>query len=462
MDDSLVIVIDPLNSPLRDEVFDTLAHLGNIQYLHLEIKDINSDGTHLHPGLILVLLDNCDGDETVIRKLQELPKIFPATPVICIINTANNCRDCLKYRQFSWSFIPAPVKANDIKVLVSWFIKKDIGEKKDSIEYLLKQNSLMDLFIGESQSSLRIKNKISQIAQYDVTVLLQGETGTGKELTAKLLHYLSKRSQSPFIAVNCGTIPNELFENELFGHNKGAYTHADTTESGMVQSANKGTFFLDEIESLPLSSQVKLLRFIEEKKYKPLGNTSYLASDLRIIAASNKDLAGLVAEGKFREDLFYRLAVVNISIPPLRERRDDIRLLTKYFVDKFSKLYSKEVWGIKPDAMLSLTFYDWPGNVREMENLIQEAVIFCRGNFIETDQLNFKANSGGNNTVIKTFNQSKKQNVEEFEKKYLKTVLGLFNGNISKASEFANKNRREIYRLINKYNILPNIYRTPK
>ena len=462
MDDSLVIVIDPLNSSLRDEIFNYLDHLDYIRYLELSIDNINSSGTNPLPGLILILLDNCEFNEKIIRKLEEIPRLFPATPVVSIINTAYNYRDLLKCKQFSWSFIPVPVKADDIKILVSWFVKNNSGEKKESIEHILKQSSLMDLFIGESRASLRIKNKISQISQFDVTVLLQGETGTGKELTAKLIHYLSKRSQSPFIAVNCGTIPNELFENELFGHNKGAYTHAETTEIGMVHSANKGTLFLDEIESLPLSSQVKLLRFIEEKKYKPLGHTSYISTDLRIIAASNKDLAGLVAEGKFREDLFYRLAVVNISIPPLRERREDIRLLTNYFVDKFSKLYDKDVRGINPDAMLGLTYYDWPGNVREMENLIQEAVIFCKDNLLEIDHLNFKGKSNINIAVFKTFSQSKKQNVEEFEKKYLNTVLRLFNGNISKASEFANKNRREIYRLINKYNIMPNSYRTSK
>ena len=296
----------------------------------------------------------------------------------------------------------------------------------------------------------------------DITVLLQGETGTGKELTAKLIHHLSDRAKEPFIAVNCGAIPNELFENELFGHKRGAYTHADTTEKGLIYEAEHGTLFLDEIESMPITSQVKLLRFIEDKQYKPLGQSSIIYSDVRIIAAANQDLIKLVEKGEFREDLFYRLLVVNIFIPPLRDRKEDIPILARHFVERFTKLFSKKIECIKPEALMYLTYFSWPGNTRQLENLLQEAVILSECDFIEKEHLNFRKYNKNINYTVHSFEKTKKEISDEFEKKYLERVLDLFNGNVSKASQFAKKDRRDFYRLIKKHKIEPDIFRLVK
>ncbi|MEE9450348.1 MAG: sigma-54 dependent transcriptional regulator [Ignavibacteriaceae bacterium] len=462
MNKPLVLIINPLKSHIENQIVNSIISLEGIDYYLLDGNDFNSYQYGRIPNLVLILLDNCNGTNFPIWKFQDLFNNFPPIPILCVINTRSECKHCLKCKQIAWDFIPTPISASDIQLFIFWHLKNFKKEEAESIELVLKEKSLADLFVGQSVSSLNIKSKILKIAHYDVTVLLQGETGSGKELSAKLIHYLSNRSTGPFIAINCGAIPTELFENELFGHKKGAYTHADTTEKGVVQAANKGTLFFDEIESLPIHSQVKLLRFIEEKKYKPLGQSISVSSDVRIIAAANKDLNNLVKTGEFRDDLFYRLSVVNIEVSPLRNRKEDIPLLARHIVEKFSKLYSKKIIGITPEAVMYLTYYSWPGNIREMENMLQEAVILSSNNWIELDNLNFSKNNGDSGFKLESFQKAKNKNIDEFERKYLKSVLKMFNGNVSKASGFAKKDRREFYRLISKYKIEPNSYRLNK
>ena len=457
-----VLIINPFQSNLQTKIIYALNLKEGVEYISIDslFIDFNTFKKSC-PCLILVLLDNCTGNNLETSKFIELSKAFPSTPIISIIDTRTGCNGCSLCQQFAWGFIPAPVSKEDVDYIISWYVKNTDLEYSEPSELYLKQRSLTEVFIGKSFQASSAKDKIIKIAPYNVTVLLQGETGSGKELSAKLIHYLSNRSKGPFVAVNCGTIPPELFENELFGHKKGAYTHADSSENGLISEANRGTLFLDEIESLPMKSQVKLLRFIDEKKYKPLGQTSFISSDVRIISSSNQDLMKLVERGKFRQDLFYRLSVVNIFLAPLRERKEDIPLLTWYFVKRFAKLYSKEIKYIKPEVMMHLTHFTWPGNIRELENILQESVILCSNNCIELNNLDFaKYNADANN--LKPFQSMKKQVTEEFEKEYINTLLRIYKGNISKASGFAKKDRREFYRLIRKYNIQPGIFRFEK
>jgi two-component system, NtrC family, response regulator GlrR len=458
MKNSSIIILNPFRSPLQDQIINLFDSLKVTDYILLDSLNDNINNLQFYPTLILVLLDNCQGNNVEQAKLLDLPKTFPSTPVLSIINPKLGCDYYSICQQFSWSIYPIPINIEDIDFIISWYAKDCRTKKVESTELYLKQRSLLDVFIGDSVKALNIKNRILKIAPYDVTVLLQGETGSGKELTAKLIHFLSTRSKGPFIAVNCGAIPNELFENELFGHKKGAYTHADSTEKGLIQDADTGTLFLDEIETLPMNSQVKLLRFIDDKRYKPLGQTTFISSDVRIISASNQDLMKLVESGKFREDLFYRLSVVNIFIAPLRDRKEDIPLLAWHFVERFAKLYSKNIRCIKPEAMMYLIYYSWPGNIRELENMLQESAILCSNDAIELDNLNFTKHNDINNN-LSSFQNSKKLVNEEFEKVYLNTLLKIYNGNVKKASAFAKKDRSELYRLIKKHKIEPNIYR---
>lgn len=463
MNDHQVLIINPFNSSLKTQLINTINTLQNVNYFLMDDPDAEIDTLQRCPSLVAVLLDNCNGKNLDLSKMETLHQIYPTTPILCFINTKNSgCKNCLNCQKFGWCFIHTPIYTEDVLFIIKWYLKENNKKKNQAIEFSLKQRSLFDLYKGNSLSTSNIKNKIVSVASLDVSVLLQGETGTGKELCAKLLHYLSKRSEGPFVSVNCGAIPTELFENELFGHKKGAYTHADTTEKGLINSAQHGTLFLDEIESLPKSSQVKLLRFLEDKQYKPLGQSSSVASDVRIIVASNCDLRQMVKNDSFRDDLFYRLSVVNIELPPLKERKDDIPILVQYFIEKFSKLYTKKILGIRPQAMMYLISHPWPGNIRELENMIQEAVIFNSNFWIDFDDLNFTKFGKNENFMLESFQKTKEQNIEDFEENYLKTVLKVFNGNVSRASGFAKKDRREFYRLIKKHKIKPSIYRLVK
>lgn len=461
MDDPLVLIFNPLNHPLKHLIIESINTLESIKYISIDCNDGDLNQIYPCPSLVLVLIGNdCKGENLEKWKLHELHDAFPLVPIYCIVDTS--CTHCLNCHDYAWGIIHTPLKKEDIQFIIHWHIKSKRKESVQSIKQYIKKRSILDLFVGESPAAINLKNKICKVAPLDITVLLQGETGTGKELTAKLIHHLSDRAKEPFIAVNCGAIPNELFENELFGHKRGAYTHADTTEKGLVHAAERGTLFLDEIESLPITSQVKLLRFIEDKKYKPLGQSSTIWSDVRIIAAANRDLIKLVEEGEFRNDLFYRLSVINIFIPPLRDRKEDVSLLAKHFVERFAKLFSKEIEYIKPEALMYLTYFSWPGNIRQLENLLQEAVVLSSSNCIEMEHLNFRKYNKNINYTLHSFEKTKKEINDNFEIKYLESVLKLFNGNVSKASHFAKKDRRDFYRLIKKHKIEPNIYRLIK
>ncbi len=336
----------------------------------------------------------------------------------------------------------------------------------DIVKTQLKTNITNDLLKGRSPHINEIMFKMAQVAPYEVNVLIRGETGCGKELVSKIIHFLSPRSQKPFIPVNCGAIPKELFENELFGHRKGAYTHASNNQKGLIQSAQGGTLFLDEVESLPGAAQVKLLRFLEEKKYKPLGQSQYLSADVRIIAAAKENLWMMVKEKKFREDLFYRLNVFQIKLLPLRERQEDISVLAEFFIERYTLLYKKDVRGVTPQAMFKLLQHEWPGNVRELENVIRGAVIRNTSGYLQMDEIEInhfedapENRQRPDESLLQPLRQAKNELIKKFEKKYLSNLMLMNNGNISKAAKFAKKERSEFCRLLKKYDINANSYR---
>ncbi|MEW6594805.1 MAG: sigma-54 dependent transcriptional regulator [Thermodesulfobacteriota bacterium] len=241
--------------------------------------------------------------------------------------------------------------------------------------------------IGKSERMAKVFSLIRKVADTDTTVLIRGESGTGKELIAQALHYEGARRSGPFIAVNCGAIPGELLESELFGHEKGAFTHAIRTRMGRFELAHGGTVFLDEISEMSPMLQVKLLRVLQERKFERIGGTRTIQSDFRVVAATNRDLDQEVAEGRFREDLYYRLNVIPIEAPPLRERKGDIALLVDHFIDKFNRARQKKISGVAPEAMRQLLQYPWPGNVRELENTVERMVILAAGRELTVEDL---------------------------------------------------------------------------
>ncbi len=315
-------------------------------------------------------------------------------------------------------------------VLSLYIIPELISVKEKGIEISAK-----------SPKFLKVLETARIIADSNVNVLIEGETGTGKTLIAKYIHFLSGRRDKPFVHVNCASIPENLLEAELFGYVKGAFTGAVRDKPGKVELADKGTLFLDEIGELPLHLQAKLLHFIQEKEFERIGDIKTRRVDVRIIAATNRDLKKLVEEGKFREDLYYRLNVVNIKIPPLRERREDIPILVKSFIEKFSKIHQKNVKGVSSEAMKVLLSYDYPGNVRELENIIERAVVISSGKYITVDDL------------PEELFERKRFEEENEEIRRIKEALKIAKGNKSLAAKILGIHRTTLWRKLKFYGI---------
>jgi DNA-binding NtrC family response regulator len=346
-------------------------------------------------------------------------------------------------------FSMPPFQEQDIIPRLWRWIKPQ--SKEEQLVCSLKEKLGLRQLIGTSPVFLAELKKIPLMAKCDAGVLISGETGTGKELCARAIHYLSTRSRHPFIPVNCGAIPPELMENELFGHVAGAFTGATHSKPGLIEEAHQGTLLLDEIDCLSSSAQVKLLRFLQEKEYRQLGSTKVFQADVRVIAATNLDIAEAVNTGRIREDLYYRLDVIPLTLPALRERRDDIPLLADHFLRQYSRNLHKTLVAFDPPAMQKLLLHDWPGNVRELEYVVERAVLFCEDKTIKADHILFPRLSA--EPPLETFKQAKAKVIDRFERSYIQSLLRVYNGNISRASQAARKNRRAFWQLMRKHHI---------
>lgn len=309
--------------------------------------------------------------------------------------------------------------------------------------------------IGEDPAFVQVKRQLPRLAQLEAPVLLTGETGTGKELCARALHYLSRRAARPFLPVNCGALPEALFTRELFGHQKGAFTGAEAAQSGLVAEAEGGTLFLDEIETLSLHGQAMFLRFLQDQTYYVLGSPRPRQADVWIIAATNVELAHKVKDGTFRADLFYRLAVMPLVLPPLRERPMDIPPLVASLGAQYAAQYGREVPSWSPEAMAALCQYAWLGNVRELANVIQQALFASDGPTIELAALPIPKPPLVPPTNGMSMQQAKAQVIAQFERTYLTELLRAHQGNVSRAAQAAQKERRTFRRLLQKYQIIP-------
>ncbi|GJL66964.1 MAG: transcriptional regulator [Nitrospirales bacterium] len=317
------------------------------------------------------------------------------------------------------------------------------------LQMLVNELYGMDKVVARSSEMQALLQQVARVAGTDATVCISGETGTGKEVIARVIHCNSSRANKSFIAVNCAAIPETLFESELFGHQKGSFTGAHQTKRGLFQTADKGTLFLDEIGEMPLSLQGKLLRAIQQREVLPIGAQVPTKVDVRILAATNSDLEVAVKEGRFREDLYYRIHVVPLWIPPLRERRQDIPSLTQFFLKQSVARLNKPIRGFTPDAMQAMVTYSWPGNVRELENVIERAVVMSPKDMITADLL--PLTPGTSQGTLQPLTEAK----EDFEREYLKDILRATDGNISRASQIAGRYRADFYKLLKKYGLHP-------
>ena len=346
-------------------------------------------------------------------------------------------------------FIIPPLRDSEVLVRIRRLLNQVRQERKTQ-QALTEKLGLQQL-LGTSESFVTEINKIPVVAKSDISVLISGETGTGKEMVGRAIHYLSPRAGKPFVPVNCGAIPTELLENELFGHERGAFTGAGGSRAGLIQEAENGTLFLDEVDCLPLMAQVKLLRFLQEKEFRPLGSTKVCKGEVRIVAASNANLQDAIAAGTLRRDLYYRLNVVPIVLPPLRERSGDVLVLARHFLAKYAAALKSPARSFSPEAERKLMLYSWPGNVRELEHVIERVVVLCSEKVIQESHIVMPGES--NSATALSFQEMKANVISEFETNYIRNLLIAYKGNISRAAEAAQKERRTFWQLVRKHKI---------
>jgi two-component system response regulator GlrR len=387
-----------------------------------------------------------------ISLMEELHAMNPELPIIILTahGSVENAVDAM--RRGAYSYLLKPFDSQDLLC----HIEKALEKRKLAVEIKILEGVLEEKYdfkniVTRSEKMQKVLHQVARIAQTDSTIYLQGESGTGKELIAKAIHLSSLRSESPFVAVNCAAIPDTLLDSELFGYKKGAFTNAVRNKRGMFEQAHEGTIFLDEIGEMSPAVQAKVLRVLEVQQFHPVGGEQPVNIDVRVIVATNKDLEQEVKNGCFREDLFYRIHVIPIYLPPLRERKEDIPLLAKYFLKKYSQKIKKEVTEITPGAIQKLMLHDWPGNVRELANTMEYAVAMTAKNVIGEELVLPHKNDNCTKLQIKSLKEAK----EEFEKSYLINLLELAKGNISRAADMASKYRADFYHLLKKYNLNP-------
>jgi two-component system response regulator PilR (NtrC family) len=397
-----------------------------------------------------------------IDVLDAVNRIHAGTPVIMMTGYASPETAVETMKKGAYDYITKPFNMEDFKLIIrNASEKKQLTEENAYLKYALKDKYQFGNIIGKNEGMRKVFEYIEKVSNSNATVLVGGESGTGKELVAKALHYNSSRKNYPFISINCGAMPENLLESELFGHEKGAFTSADSTKVGLMEVANKGTFFLDEVYDAPLTTQVKLLRVLQEREITRVGGTKPIKVDLRIIAATNRDLAEGVKEKVFREDLYYRLKVIAIELPPLRKRKEDIALLVRHFINKYNEQHDKghKIQGIQPDALKCLENYEWPGNIRELENTIERAVVLESNDLIGVSSLPeeiFQAPSPADNLIPSMTGDDPvdlEQTLDNIEKSMLLGALSKSDGMINKAAKLLNLSFRSMRYRVKKHNI---------
>jgi len=381
--------------------------------------------------------------------LRALKEDFPECPVVFLTGRGTIDAAVEAIRAGAYDFIEKPVDPARLKVCIDRALQnKETLREVQGLRRRLKQIGPSD-FIGQATAMRRVFDLIEKVAPAKASVAITGESGTGKEMVARAIHNLSARRDKPFIAVNCASIPPTLMESEIFGHERGAFTGANQRRPGVFELAHAGTLFLDEVGEIPIELQAKLLRVLEEARLRRIGGKVEIEVDVRVLCSTNRDLKAEVKTGRFREDLFFRLNVFQISLPPLRERREDIPLLAQYFVEKFNGESGKHIAGMHPEALDLLKNYDWPGNIRELRNAVERAVILCDGDFIQRDHL--PPDMAGRGLERQTFRLAYGLPLDLVEKEYILGNLQRNGGNKARTAEILGVSEKTLYNKLNRY-----------
>jgi two-component system response regulator PilR (NtrC family) len=386
-----------------------------------------------------------------IQLLEGIKKVDPTLPVVIMTAYASQQSAIDAVNLGAFQYLIKNAKNDEIRLVVRNAIEmRRVRSENQYLKRELKKGHDEKIIVGSSEEMVRVFKMVEKVADSEATIMIQGESGTGKELIAREIHYGSHRSNGPFVSINCGAIPRDLLESNLFGHVKGSFTGAVRDSAGLFQVAEGGTFFLDEVGEMPSATQVKLLRALQEREIIPVGGTQPIKIDCRLVAATNADLEKEVSEGRFRADLFYRLNVIPIKLPPLRQRRDDIPLLVDHFLRRYAQ--NNPPKQVSPDAMELLMKYDWPGNVRELENVMERALILDEGGVIGPEDLPDKIRFGAahrGSLII----DSPTLTLDELEKEYILKVLSYTRWQKKKASDLLGINASTLYRKLIAYGV---------
>lgn len=411
-------------------------------------------------GVDLVLTDIRMGSVDGFHVLREFKRMAPETPIVLLTAFGSLEGAVEAINQGAYDYLAKPFRREEVALVVQRSLdharlRKENAQYRDE----LQERAVLTGLVGSSPAMLEVYKLVARVAQGKSTVLLEGESGTGKELVARAVHEHSGRRERPFVPVNCGALPDHLLESEMFGHEKGAFTGAVGVKYGLFETADGGTLFLDEIGELGQALQVKLLRVMQDQEIRRVGGTTSMKVDVRLITATNRDLSVMVKEGKFREDLYYRLNVVRIRLPSLRERREDIPMLADHFLQKYASVSEQPVRGFSTEARASLDAYRWPGNVRELENAVERAVSLSQGPVILPDDLPESVRSDqlvppSSATPLRTEDPSESLlTLEEVERRHLQRVLRELKGNKVKAAKILGIDRRTLYRMAERFGI---------
>lgn len=408
---------------------------------------------------IIIVDMKLPGDIDGLELLQRAKKMYNTSVLIMTaygkIETA-----VAAMRQGAFNYITKPFNIDEIFLNIDRMItqQKIVDENKYLHTELEKVYGLKKI-IGNSRAMLKVLDMVSRVAFSSATVLITGESGTGKELVARAIHFSGNRKDEKFVAINCATLSENLLESELFGHVKGAFTGAVKDKKGLFEDADGGTLFMDEIGDIPKSVQAKMLRVLQEGEFMSLGDTVTKKVDVRIIAATNQDLLQRVQEKEFREDLYYRLNVINITMPPLRERKEDIPLLVKHFIEKYNKKENRQIKGVSPEIEKEFYNYNWPGNVRELENVIERAITLTNEDIITADvvlpQVKKEGDTGTTETELfaQPYKEARRKALDAFNIKYITNVLNKTSGNVTNAAKEIEIERQYLQRMLKRYNI---------
>ena len=449
----VAIVRGPETTVLADSLEKLLAEAKGFTFSRLEYRDQSGlkpkAASSGNADVVVATLSAFQATDLELF-FASLQRAFPHCPVL-VTTTHPDTFDFFRLLEMGVSdFLLPPLRRSEL--LPRIIRQARVTRRGDALVQKLKENIGLKQIIGESPAFLDKVRCVPRFARCDATLLISGESGTGKELFARAIHYLSPRADRPFVPVNCGALPENLVESEIFGHKRGAFTGAASDQAGLIREAEGGTLFLDEIDTLTPTAQVKLLRFLQDGEYHPVGSPQILHANIRVVAAGNADFSQIVREGKFREDLFYRLNVLALTLPALRERRGDILLLAHDFLEKHAALAEARSKNLSPTPLNRLLSHAWPGNVRELQIVLTLAIVLSDHDSIEPSDLDLPED--GPAAEEQSFRAMKSHAVQRFEHDFLATVLRAHDGNITRAASAVKKNRRAFWELLRKHGLL--------